>query len=103
MTAIRELLPNPHTHETIRFRFENMDYVATLARYPDGRAAEVFIAACVRYGSELQRHLDVAAIAVSLGLQHGIPLDTIRRSLKVGAMYQALAFFDGGPIKAVTP
>lgn len=102
MTVTRERLPTRHAHEAFRFRFEDIEFTATLARFADGRPAEIFLSAGVRYGSALQHHLDVAAIATSLALQHGVPVETLRRALKVGALYQALSFFDGGAIKAVT-
>ena len=101
MTVTQERLPTRHPHLVVRFRYNSVDYVATIARFGDGRPAEIFLTASVKYGSELQHLLDVQAILVSVALQHGVPLDTIRRSLKVGAMYQALSFFDGGPIKVV--
>lgn len=33
--------------------------------------------------------------------RHGVALETIRGSLRIGAVYQALAFFDRGPIRVV--
>jgi hypothetical protein len=102
MTGIRERLPNRHDHEAVRFRLDGFEYVATLARFDDGRPAEVFVSAGLKHGSALQHHLDIAAIAVSLALQHGASVDVLRRALKFGALYQALSYFDGGPIKAVT-
>lgn len=101
--STRERLPNRHAHEAVRFRLDGFEYVATLARFDDDRPAEVFVSAGLKHGSALQHHLDVAAITVSLALQHGVPVETLRRALKFGAIYHALSYFDGGPLRAVTP
>lgn len=101
--STRERLPNRHAHEAIRFRLDGFEYVATLARFGDGRPAEVFVSAGLKHGSALQHHLDIAAISASLALQHGTPVKALLRALNFGAIYQALSYFDGGPIKAVTP
>lgn len=45
----------------------------TINRYPDGRPGEAFIVAD-RAGSTARGALDAVAIAVSIGLQHGVPL-----------------------------
>jgi hypothetical protein len=45
----------------------------TLNRYPDGRPGEAFIVAD-RAGSTARGALDAVAIAVSIGIQHGVPL-----------------------------
>lgn len=103
MTPTRERLPTRHAHEAVRFRFGNVDYVATLARFPDGRPAEVFVSAGLKHGSDLQHQLDVAAILASIALQHGVSVRVLRAALKAGALYQALSYFEGGPIQAVTP
>ncbi len=103
MTLTRERLPTRHAHEAVRFRFGNVDYVATLARFPDGRPAEIFVSAGLKHGSDLQHQLDTGCILISLALQYGITVSVLRGALKAGALYQALSFFEGGPIQAVTP
>ena len=101
MTAERERLSNRHAHEVAQFPFEGILYTATLARFDDHRPAELFLAAGVKHGSTLQHHLDVASIAISLALQHGVSVEALRHAIKIGAIHQALGLFEGSLIKAV--
>lgn len=103
MASTRERLPSRHPHEAVRYRHSNIDYTATLARFADGRPAEIFVSAGLKHGSDLQHQLDTAAILASIALQHGVPVRVLRAALKTGALFQALSYFEGGPIKAVTP
>lgn len=50
-------------------------YVHT-GEYPDGRLGEVFIKAD-KAGSLISGLLDTASISISLGLQYGVPLDSL--------------------------
>jgi len=65
----------PVDRESITHRFtvgESKGYV-TVGFYPDGRPGEVFFR-MAKTGSTISGLLDTLAIAVSIGLQHGIPL-----------------------------
>jgi hypothetical protein len=77
----RERLPNRRAAETLAFERDNLKFQVTTGLYPDGRIGEVFLSA-----SHANSLLDVlahdAAIAISLALQFGCPLETIRRALK---------------------
>ena len=59
--------------------------------YPDGSLGEIFIA-LQKEGAAFRGLMDSFAIAVSLGLQHGVPLD---------AFVEALTFTRFGPAGAV--
>jgi hypothetical protein len=63
-------------------------YVHT-GEYPDGRLGEVFIKAD-KMGSLISGLLDTASISISLGLQHGVPLDSLLDK------YLNLSFETGG-------
>ena len=48
---------------------------AHVGQYPDGRPGEIFLRAD-KEGSTVSGLLDALAITLSIGLQHGVPLDT---------------------------
>jgi hypothetical protein len=77
----RNRLPNRRTAETLAFERDNLKYQMTVGHYPDGRVGEIFLNA--EHANSL---LDVlahdAAIGISLALQHGCSLETIRHALK---------------------
>jgi hypothetical protein len=77
----RNRLPSRRPAETIAFERDNLKYHMTTGFYSDGHIGEVFLNA--EHANSL---LDVlahdAAILVSLALQFGCPLETIRRALK---------------------
>lgn len=80
MTAIRQYLPNRRPCETVDFECNGLRYVASIARYPDGRLAEIFIS-----NAKVGSHSDAAAkdssVACSIALQYGVPVDVIRKAL----------------------
>jgi len=79
MTA-RERLPNRRACETLSFRCNGLDYVASMGRFADGRLAEVFIS-----NGKAGSHSDAAArdasITFSIACQYGADPDVIRRAL----------------------
>lgn len=58
----------------------DMKVYATVSTYPDGRPGEVFVRAD-SVGSTAHGALDAAAIAISIGLQHGIDLSVYTQKL----------------------
>ena len=73
----RTRLPNRRPCETFTFTLANLDYVASVGYGPDGAPMEVFLTAG-RAGTHLAVATQEAAILVSLALQHGCPLETLR-------------------------
>ena len=55
-------------------------YTATISRFPDGRLAEVFL---TNHKAVLQADANArdSAVVCSLALQHGVPVETIRKAL----------------------
>lgn len=84
----RDRLPNKRACETITFERDGSNYQMTVGFYPDGRAGEVFLNAD-RGDSLLDVMTSDAAIAVSLALQYGAPLDEIRHALKRNSQGEA--------------
>jgi ribonucleoside-diphosphate reductase alpha chain len=72
---IRERLPRHRRSLTYHFRVADCDGYATIGEYEDGRPGELFLKAS-KQGSTLAGILDAFSIAISLGLQHGVPLRT---------------------------
>lgn len=76
--------------EKLAFRRENeiLDFLdvhgrahtAVISRYPDGRLAEVFLYNG-KVGSDAQINSRDASVALSMLLQHGCPVDTVRNGL----------------------
>jgi hypothetical protein len=80
-TASRERLPNRRPCTTFAFELNGLHYQATIGFFPDNRPGEIFLN---------QDHSDSladvlasdAAIAVSLALQHGCSIKTMKHALK---------------------
>jgi ribonucleoside-diphosphate reductase alpha chain len=72
---IRERLPRKRKSSTFAFRVADCEGYVTVGEYEDGRPGEVFMKVS-KQGSTLAGIMDAFAIAVSLGLQHGVPLAT---------------------------
>ena len=76
----RTRLPNRRAAESFAFRCGGMRYVATIARFDDGRLAEVFLTAH-KVGSDADTSARDAAITCSIALQYGADVETIQRAL----------------------
>jgi ribonucleoside-diphosphate reductase alpha chain len=74
----RTRLPRRRRSYTFAFRVADCDGYVTVGEYEDGRPGEVFLKVS-KQGSTLSGVMDAFAIAVSLGLQHGVPLATFIR------------------------
>jgi ribonucleotide reductase alpha subunit len=75
---IRERLPRRRRSSTFKFRVADCEGYVTVGEYDDGRPGEVFMQVS-KQGSTLAGIMDAFAVAVSLGLQHGVPLATYVR------------------------
>jgi ribonucleoside-diphosphate reductase alpha chain len=72
---VRERLPRRRKSMTFKFRVADCEGYVTVGEYDDGRPGEVFMQVS-KQGSTLAGIMDAFAVAVSLGLQHGVPLAT---------------------------
>ncbi len=75
---VRERLPRKRRSNTFAFRVADCEGYVTVGEYEDGRPGEVFMKVS-KQGSTLAGVMDAFSIAVSLGLQHGVPLATFVR------------------------
>lgn len=82
----REPLPARRKAETFSMGFAGEKYDVTQGRYDDGRTGEIFInrvrdKAAAKLGMQLDGVCRDGAIMLSLALQHGVPLETIRHAI----------------------
>ena len=73
-------LPNRRLAETFELEVNGLQYTCTLGRFPDGSIGEIFLQNH-KPGSQSDANARDAAVAASLALQFGCPLQTLRRAL----------------------
>jgi ribonucleoside-diphosphate reductase alpha chain len=76
----RQRLPNRRLGETFEFEVAGLRYTATISRFRDGRLAEVFLQNH-KPGSQSDSNARDAAVAASLALQYGCPLEVLQHAL----------------------
>lgn len=78
----REPLPFRRRADTFEIRHggQNTAFAVTVGYYPDGRIGEVFVNGA-KAGSEVEAVTRDGAVILSIALQYGVPLDTIRHAL----------------------
>ena len=72
----------PFRRASISFNFEcnGLGYCATISRYPSGDLAEIFLNN-TKTGSHSDSAAKDSAVVCTLALQHGVPVDVIRKAL----------------------
>jgi hypothetical protein len=76
----RRILPQRRASENFNIRFWNQDFNVTAGRYPDGSLGEIFIDGG-KSGQDVQSTARDAAILLSLALQFGATVETIRHAV----------------------
>jgi ribonucleoside-diphosphate reductase alpha chain len=71
---VRKRLPTSRPARTVSFRVGESEGYITAGEYPDDGIGEIFLKVS-KQGSTLSGVMDAFAIAVSLGLQYGVPLE----------------------------
>jgi len=81
-TTLRDVLPQRRRCETFNMRFGNQSrvFMVTVGYYDDGRIGEVFIDGA-QTGSEVDNIARDGAVLISLALQHGVPLETMKHAV----------------------
>src|SRR5690349_7273365 len=79
-TMTRERLHNRRPCETFNLESQGLPYVASIGRFADGRLAEIFLTNH-KAGSHADTAARDSAVVCSIALQHGVPLDVIRKAL----------------------
>lgn len=85
LQALRERPENRRYSETFSFEVNRdgvppIAYTATVSFFPDGRVADLFLRSG-KAGGDLSIQANETALAVSMALQHGTPLETIQRAM----------------------
>jgi hypothetical protein len=93
---MREPLPNRREAELLDFEYSGRRWTVTIGRFPDGRVGEVFLDTAK--ASAIGEIAADAAVAASIALQFGAPLETVRHALAdrlAGPLGAALALIAG--------
>ncbi|MBB4736864.1 ribonucleoside-diphosphate reductase alpha chain [Actinoplanes octamycinicus] len=72
---IRKRLPKKRPSETVSFSVGGADGYLTASSYPDDGLGEIFLKMS-KQGSTLAGVMDAFSVAISIGLQYGVPLET---------------------------
>jgi hypothetical protein len=75
--------------ESFPLELHGLRYTATFSRFDDGRIAEVFLQNH-KPGSQSDSNARDAAVAASLALQFGCPLETLRRGAAARFPWQCI-------------
>jgi ribonucleoside-diphosphate reductase alpha chain len=94
---VRERLPRSRTSRTFEFRVADCKGFVTVGEYADGRPGELFIRVS-KQGSTLAGIMDAFAIAVSHGLQYGVPLRAFVEAL-VGMRFEPAGITDDPEVR----
>jgi ribonucleoside-diphosphate reductase alpha chain len=76
----RNRLANRRPSETFEIEVAGLRYTATVGRFPDGRIGKIFLQNH-KPGSQSDANARDAAVAASLALQFGCPLEILQRAL----------------------
>ncbi len=76
--AVRRRLPVERQAVTQRFTIADQKGFLTVGLFEDGTPGEIFLT-MAKEGSTLSGFADAFAIAVSMALQHGVPLNVLAR------------------------
>jgi ribonucleoside-diphosphate reductase alpha chain len=72
---VRKRLPKKRPSETVSFSVAGAEGYLTASSYPDDGLGEVFLKMS-KQGSTLAGVMDAFSVAISIGLQYGVPLET---------------------------
>ncbi len=77
----QESLPRNRPSRTHSFHLGDVDGRLTFGFYPDGRLGEIS-ARVAQAGTSINGLIDAACIVLSLGLQHGVPVQKLVETLR---------------------
>ena len=97
---IRRILPQRRAAETFDLRFWNQPFTVTVGFFDDGTPGEVFVDSR-KTGGDVDAIARDAAVLLSLGLQHGTPIETIRHAVTRNGASGAPASIIGAVVDAV--
>lgn len=80
MISTRKRLPNRRASQLLDYDMNGTKYTASVGYYADGRPGEVFLRAA-RTGTHVNVAMIEVAVAVSMALQHGCDVNTLREAM----------------------
>ena len=92
--AIRRPLPNRKRSENIKAKVGGHSVRLITGEYPDGKLGEIFLLTS-KEGAAWRAMLSQFAIAVSIGLQHGVPIDAFVKSF-IFSKFEPSGMIEGG-------
>ena len=98
--VMRRTLPRVRKSRTYRFELADLEGYFTVGEYEDGAPGELFINVS-KQGSTLSGVMDSFAIAVSQGLQYGVPLKRFAKSFR-GASFAPSGITDDKDIRTAS-
>ena len=104
---MRQTLPQRRAAETFDLKFWSQPFTVTVGFFDDGTPGEIFINSR-KTGGDVEAVARDAAVTLSLGLQHGVPIESIRHAVTrngacgapvsiIGAVVDAVADHDKVP------
>jgi hypothetical protein len=90
----RRRLPERRKVINTDFSHNDLKYIASFGFFPDGSLSEIFVNSQKKVGNEGDINASDAAVAISLALQYGCPLETLRSAMKRNR--------DGSPLGPIT-
>lgn len=83
----RNKLPDRRQSVTISGKYAGTELAVTIGMFPDGSPGEVF-GNIGKAGSELERTMNDACVAVSIALQHGASVESIAKTIAAREPWQ---------------
>ena len=80
MSPLRKTLPPRRLAETFTVTHWNQPFSVTVGFYDDGTLGEIFINVS-KSGADLAHVAHDAGVTLSLGLQHGVPIESIQHAV----------------------
>jgi ribonucleoside-diphosphate reductase alpha chain len=76
----RQRPPDRRVHDLFDFDHGGFHFTAGIGRFNDGQIAEIFLNVA-KTGTAIETTARDSAVVASLALQHGVPLDVLRKAL----------------------
>jgi ribonucleoside-diphosphate reductase alpha chain len=97
ITQTRERLPDTRDSVTHKFSINGQEGYFTVGLYPDGRPGELFLSVS-KEGSTIGGLMDCFGIAISIGLQYGVPLSEFVRKFE-HTSFEPMGYTDNKDIR----
>ncbi len=79
-------MPRERESITHKFSIAGHEGYITAGKYEDGTVGEIFLTDIGKEGSTLRGMMNAFATAISIGLQYGVPLETLREEVQLHAL-----------------